>query len=537
MKRTVVFLLFNLWLFSTPSLAGQGSDNDAELDNARAMGGPDAYGYTWIDSNEPGGPVFNWIDITTIGTEVTGLGDDNSAAMIPMGLTFQYYWIEFSNIKIGSNGWLSFDDVSNIASCFPTLPTPGGAGDNLVAPYMSDLIFVGAGNPAKAYYYLDTLTNSFIVSYLDVPYWTASAPGYTGSNSFQVIFSADDRKITFQYLATDVTGIPGSCTTDLAVGIENTTGNIGLQLFNNVAPGNNFAIDFIYPDVPLIDVIDPAPLWTQNPENGANFYAAGEDIALESRVNNSGNADTTSVIDVSIEVFNSSNASVYSDTIQLASLMAQEFVDISWPIPLNLPAGEYRVDVTTASSSDINPANNLLSTELDVVDTSVSPYHLSYSNNVTPDSSQSWSGGTGGVGVFMQPPTDNWKIKSITMFVTPSSAGTADYTVAIYAADGVDGSAGTLLASELVAEGSYTPNTFVETQLSTAIDAPPDGFYVAWQQDGANNVAIGESLAAPISRRSYELLGGQWATFRENTLSDPMISAEMIDLIFANGFE
>ena len=58
-----------------------------------------------------------------------------------------------------------------------------------------------------------------------------------------------------------------------------------------------------------------------------------------------------------------------------------------------------------------------------------------------------------------------------------------------------------------------------------------------WQQDGATNVAIGESLATPISRRSYELLGGQWATFRENTLSDPMISAEMIDLIFANGFE
>ncbi|MGJ8662487.1 MAG: hypothetical protein ACSHWU_02505 [Marinicella sp.] len=537
MKKIYMTALLSVWLFSVPALASQGTDNEADMGFSRATGGPDAYGYTWIDSNEPGGPVFNWIDIATIGTEVTGLGDDNSVAMIPMGLTFQYYWIDFSEIKIGSNGWLSFDDVSNIASCFPALPTPGGAGDNIVAPYMSDLIFVGAGNPAKVYYYLDTLTNSFIVSYVDVPYWTASAPGYIGSNTFQVIFSADDSKITFQYLVTDTAGIPGSCATDLGIGIENTTGNIGLQVFNNTAPGNNFALDFIYPKVPLIDVIDPAPLWTQNPENAANFYVAGEDIALVSRINNSGNADTTSVIDVEIEVFDANNMSVYSDTHQLASLLAQEFVDISWPTQLNLTAGEYRVEVSTDSSSDINPANNMLSTELDVVDTSVSPYRLSYSNNLIQDSSQSWTGGTGGVGVFMQPPTDNWKIKSVTMFVTPSVAGSADYTVAVYAADGVDGSPGTLLGSELVAEGSYTPSTFVETQLSMPIEVSSNGFYVAWETDGATDVAIGESLTAPISRRSYELLGGQWATFRENTLSDPMISAEMIDLIFADGFE
>lgn len=537
MKKSIVYLFFGLWLYATSSFAGQGSGHEADLGFSRAMGGPDAYGYTWLDSNEPGGPVFNWIDITTIGTEVTGLADDNAAEMIPMGLTFQYYWIEFSELKIGSNGWLSFNDVSNIASCFPELPTAGGAGDNIIAPYMSDLIFTGAGNPAKVFYYLDTLTNSFIVSYVDVPYWNSSAPGFIGSNTFQVIFSADDRRITYQYLSTDVNGLPGGCATALAVGIENTTGSIGLQVFNNVAPGNNFALDFIYPDVPLIDVIDPAPLWTQNPDNAANFYTAGEDITLESRISNSGNADTTSVIDVSIEVFDSNNMSVYSDSQQLASLLAQEEVGISWPTPLNLTAGEYRVDVTTVSSSDINPANNLLSTELDVVDTSVSPYNLTYSNITVSDGTTSWTGGTGGIGVFIQAPTDNWKIKAVTMFVAPNNAGNADYTVAVYAADGVDGLPGTLLASELVADGSYTPNTFVETQLSEAIEMPPSGVYVAWQQDGAENVGIGNSLTAPISRRSYEFLSGQWSTSRQNTAADPMISVEMIDLIFADGFE
>ncbi|MBK8341492.1 MAG: hypothetical protein IPK99_16610 [Flavobacteriales bacterium] len=42
-----------------------------------ALGGPDAYGYTWKDSNEPDGPIFNWIDITGTGTQVMGLADDN----------------------------------------------------------------------------------------------------------------------------------------------------------------------------------------------------------------------------------------------------------------------------------------------------------------------------------------------------------------------------------------------------------------------------------------------------------------------------
>jgi hypothetical protein len=44
--------------------------------------GPDAYGYTWLSSDDAGGPTYSWIDISTDGTEVAGLADDNSVAFV-----------------------------------------------------------------------------------------------------------------------------------------------------------------------------------------------------------------------------------------------------------------------------------------------------------------------------------------------------------------------------------------------------------------------------------------------------------------------
>ena len=59
---------------------------------AQTSGGPDAYGYEWRNSNDGAGPTYNWIDITTMGTQVSGLTDDNSVGMVDMNMNFHYYW-------------------------------------------------------------------------------------------------------------------------------------------------------------------------------------------------------------------------------------------------------------------------------------------------------------------------------------------------------------------------------------------------------------------------------------------------------------
>lgn len=76
------------------------------------IGGPDLMGYRWIDSNEPDGPEYNWIEISTTGTSVVTYGvnafegDDNFSEPIPIGFDFPFYGIDRSYFHADINGEL-----------------------------------------------------------------------------------------------------------------------------------------------------------------------------------------------------------------------------------------------------------------------------------------------------------------------------------------------------------------------------------------------------------------------------------------------
>ncbi len=508
-----------------------------------AAGGPDAYGYTWLDSNDPGGPIYSWIDISTIGTEIVGLGDDNSVTQIAMGLSFRYYWIDYTEIKIGSNGWLSFNDVDNLASCFSNIPTAGGAADNFVAPFMSDLNFAGTDNPAKAYYYHDSVNNLFIVSFLDVPYFRNNSNRHIGSNSFQVIFSVDDKSITFQYQDIDQENFVANnlCPYNLVVGMENITGDIGLQTHQNVMPEDNYTIEFIYPDVPLIDVVDPSPIWNQNNSNTATLYEANQDVDLQVNIANLGNADHVSPIDVLVEVLDENSNIVHSEPMQIAQLSSQENMTLNLSNPLNVASGRYHLKVSTDSAEDLVMSNNVLSTELNVVNTNMSPVVLGHTTGI-PSLSRS---GSRKQATFFTTPAGSWLINSVSMYIRDSHLpGSEDYMVSVYANDGVNGLPGSLLASELVEEGTYPTFSWVNTVLSQPIVAPTNGFFVAWENANASSsgVGLGIETLLPISRRSYSFsTSGIWSVSRTNLTEDYSIEAELteniFDMIFVNGFE
>jgi hypothetical protein len=201
----------------------------------KGSGGPDNYGYTWIDSDEPGGPTYGWIDISSVGTPVT-LDDDNWVGPVTMGIMFPFYESAFNEIFINSNGYLTFGQGYSTTqnSNLPYAPEP----NNLISMWWDDLDPPEAGN---VYYYHDAANNRFIVSFVGIRNY--EYPTGTGSLTFQAILYQTGR-IVLQYGVMD----PGDDNAGLAgatVGIENSVGDDGLTTVYNATYMHDYlAIQF-----------------------------------------------------------------------------------------------------------------------------------------------------------------------------------------------------------------------------------------------------------------------------------------------------
>jgi hypothetical protein len=500
-------------------------------------GGPDAFGYTWAVSGDIGGPVFDWIDISTTGTLVTGLADDNSAAAIPLPFPFRYYWTDIQQIKIGSNGWIGFDNgVSNIASCFPGIPTAGGAGDTYVAPFMSDLNFTGTGNPGQVRYLIDAPNQRVIVSFINVPYWSLNAPGFTGSNTFQVILDAVTRSIKFQYQGLTNFIANAGCV-DIVGGIESPQGTIGLQLFNDAQPPGNRAVEFTYPDPPLISVIDPTPTALLNADSGGSFVYAGAPMTLTASVTNTGDGATTSAVSAQARMIDSVGATAYDQTLSVPSLAGGASEALTY-VPDFVPAeGHYSFRIDVSGGGDINAGNNIRVGE--VVAIPAGPAVLDYIGAQAPDGTVNWNNVANttdddGSAVLIVPPGPGYVVRSMSTFIV-SNGGGVPYKLKLIDNDGPDGLPGTVLGEVLVPAAAITLNTWqTSTIANTAVD--DDGFYVVWIDRG--NINIATSTTPPISRRSLELLSGGYATWRNNDFDELFLRAAIApDAVFANGFE
>jgi len=510
---------------------------------AQTSGGPDSYGYTWKTSSDPEGPVFEWIDITTTGTEVMGLKDDNSAPIVNMDLTFNYYWSEFDQIKMGSNGWLSFDDVSNVAHCFPSIPF-SGRGNNILAPLMSDLNFDGSINPAQLFY-LNDGAGKFIVSYINVPFYTNDDPQFRGSNTFQVILDSNDNSITFNYLDVE-SGIyspNASCETECVIGIENITGTIGLEVAVQMIPENNTAIRFESPEMSTYVAKDISAAWNSTADNLAKFYMPDDEIPTIAGLKNTGNVEITSQLALLGRIRSNSGVSYQKIVnIDAPAIPAGETVEIALP-PLTADgvdnvSGNYSFDLLAGLTGDIVSSNNQNVSEFSVVDiSSEDGITLSYVRAETPtgQAALNGSGGNSGFAVYMEPPFYPATIKSVEMFVLgdPNNADDA-FSIQIYDDDGTNGSPGTLIGLETVDGGTYNSDgEWIVKDLSFAITITSGGFYVTWVKQG-NVLAIGTETTAPFSRQTFELIGGAFSQYRSNETADMMIRTVLENPFFVS---
>jgi hypothetical protein len=470
------------------------------------QGGPDAYGYTWKDSNEPGGPTFNWINIATTGTQVTGLGDDNFVG--PFGFIdgFQYYWYYPNQVWIGSNGYLSFSG-NNFASPFPTIPNTASP-HNFIAAMMSDLNFDGTGNPGTCYY--RNTADTIVISWINVPFWTNSTPAYTGSNSFQIVLVRSDRSITFNYLA-QLGSTQGD---DITVGIENITGQLGLQHSRNAYPPTGYSIKFYYPTSTTYQAVDGGIDWNMSEGNGGVFVKRYTQVPVVTNVRNFGNQPLSN-INVSATITHPTALGM-SGTGQIANLIAGTDSSFTFSTPL-IPTdpGIYNmISQVGGIVGDLVASNNLLRTKIVAIDTVGSQIPMEYHDG-TPDlGGISWSGGSGGIGYYMQPPFYPCRINGYRILISSDPMANGCY-LKIFDDDGPNGSPGTLLDSVYASPSAYVVgvNSLIPTA-GTSITIPSGGFYVLWVMPPGSTITLARDVTPPISNRSYEYLGGTWAPCR-----------------------
>ena len=177
-----------------------------------AAGGPDAFGYTWQDSDTPGGPAFEAVTLSVLDGATPLVLDDDDAERVQLPFAMPFYGDAVDDVFVASNGYLSFYQASttfeNVA-----IPTPGDP-DGIVAPYWDDLTFTPDSR---------VLTRTLPDGRFAVQWTDMAAFETTGLATFQAIL-APSGDIVFQYLA-------NSFGDDSAtIGIENADGTVGLQV-------------------------------------------------------------------------------------------------------------------------------------------------------------------------------------------------------------------------------------------------------------------------------------------------------------------
>jgi len=480
----------------------------------QGRGGPDLYGYTWRDSYDSVGPLYSWVDITTTGTQVLGLADDNVIGPFAIPNEFQYYWYFPKLVWIGSNGYITFNS-DNIASPFPAIPNSGGA-HNFIAALLCDLNFAGTGNTGTCYYY--ATPDTLVFSWNNVPFWTSALPYYTGQNSFQIIMNRVDKSITFNYKRQ----IGLTLGNDITIGIENINGGIGLQHSKNVYPDTNYSVRFYYPDTVTYQVTDAGIDWNQTPFNQAIFTLTQRPCPLTSYVKNYGNQPLGSFsIQSAVSSFNLTTPQ--RDTIAIASLPVAVDTVVNFDPLTPLAAGIYDMQTElTGVTNDMVAFNNQIRTKIVAIDTAQTDVPLDYSDGVPDGFGISWSSGNAGMGYYMLPPFFPYRITQYRLIITgdPTLQGCS---LKIYADDGPNGGPGTLLDSTY-ADPATTPAGFLSlVPLTTPVTRSSGGFYVLWEMPSGSNISLARDLTLPISCRTMEVIQGAWAGYRSRLTEDVVL--------------
>lgn len=212
------------------------------LETPSHLGGPDDFGYMWMDSDTIDGPAYKWIEIKQIGVPL--LLDDDDHAVVTLPFSFPFYGDPKDTMFISSNGYLTFGEEGDSYS-YREIPFPTEPND-FIAPFWCDLN-PDAGAHGNIFYYHDIAKHHIIIEWDGVTHNDFNNP-----ETFQTILFEDGR-ILFQY---KTMSLANKCT----VGIENSSGDDGLEI--------SFQKDYLHDGLAIL-IAHNAPWLTFHPQSGS----------------------------------------------------------------------------------------------------------------------------------------------------------------------------------------------------------------------------------------------------------------------------
>jgi hypothetical protein len=201
------------------SLNDQQSGNP--LDNT---GGPDAFGYRYVDSVSPDTATYNWIELCGEPGATDGPTGDDASLSASWGWNFPFYGSTYTSVNVSTNGLMTFTGTNTswtnlcpFATGNPTYPE--------IAPYWDDFYASGSGgcnqNGTAPWIRWKDFGSYFVVQW-DIPHL-----GETTSRFKLEAILYPDGKIKMQYNTITTTTYPNS-------------GSIGID-----APGANNGVEYL----------------------------------------------------------------------------------------------------------------------------------------------------------------------------------------------------------------------------------------------------------------------------------------------------
>ncbi len=219
------------------------------------------FGYVWIDSNEPAGPVYSWTDISATGEVIPISGDGNAEISLPFN--FSFYGERYDFVNVSANGFLTFGDEFGSFGGFNNQQIPNTAVPNaVIAPFWYDL------EPEEGQVTMTSDPEKVIIQYTNSEGFFTS-----GTVTFQVhLYSTG----VIEYYYEDVTS--ASFINSATVGIENQDGTDGLMAVYEAPYVENGLVVRINAETSFISGVQP----------NAGFIAPGESVNIQVSVASEG---------------------------------------------------------------------------------------------------------------------------------------------------------------------------------------------------------------------------------------------------------